>query len=255
MTVVAFSPDGKTIMTGCEDGRSGSGTRPPGRPRPTHAAIRRGRCRGFSPDGKSFVAGCDIGSARCGTWRPRTPLGQPFPHPGCISAVAFSPDGKTLLTGCEDGMARLWDVEKRTLRTVPPPPSRLGLCVAFSPDGKTVLTGSREDNTARLWDAATGMPLGPPIRTSSRSWPWPSAPTARLFLTGSYDDAARLFRNVPELPDDLERVATWVEVLTGLTLDAEPGHDPGPRQRGLAGASRTAGATRQPAGNGGRAEA
>ncbi len=49
------------------------------------------------------------------------------------------------------------------------------------------------------------------------------SPDGQSFLTGAYDHGARLFRNVPELPDDLERVATWVEVLTGLTLDAAKG--------------------------------
>ena len=37
--------------------------------------------------------------------------------------------------------------------------------VAFSPDGKTILTGSF-DKTARLWDAATGRPLGQPMEHS-----------------------------------------------------------------------------------------
>ena len=79
------------------------------------------------------------------------------------------------------------------------------------------------------------------------------SPDGKTFLTGGYDQG-RGSSDVPELPDDLERVATWVEVLTGLALDARQGHDPGPRQRGLAGAPRAAGATRRPAGNGGRAE-
>ena len=34
--------------------------------------------------------------------------------------------------------------------------------VAVSPDGRTVLTGSY-DTTARLWDASTGQPIGPPL--------------------------------------------------------------------------------------------
>ena len=49
------------------------------------------------------------------------------------------------------------------------------------------------------------------------------SPDGNSFLTGAHDHGARLFRKVPELPDDLDRVATWVEVLTGLTLDAGQG--------------------------------
>ena len=94
--------------------------------------------------------------------------------------------------------------------------------MAFSPDGKTVLTGSR-DQTARLWDAATGMPLGPAIPHPAQIVAVAFSPDGKSFLTGDSDQGARLFRKVPELPDDLDRVAAWVEVLTGLTLDAGQG--------------------------------
>ncbi len=33
----------------------------------------------------------------------------------------------------------------------------------FSPDGQRVVTAS-DDNTARLWDAANGKPLGEPMK-------------------------------------------------------------------------------------------
>ena len=39
------------------------------------------------------------------------------------------------------------------------------VAVAFSPDGKTILTGSW-DKTARLWDVATGRPIGQPMVNS-----------------------------------------------------------------------------------------
>ena len=57
--------------------------------------------------------------------------------------------------------AQLWDAEKAG---APPAPDRRPLLiggsfysVAYSPDGHTVLTGST-DQTAQLWDAATGKP-------------------------------------------------------------------------------------------------
>jgi tetratricopeptide (TPR) repeat protein len=89
--------------------------------------------------------------------------------------------------------------------------------VAYSPDGKTVLTGSW-DKTARLWDAATGQPLGLPMTHQGIVWAVAFSPDGKTILTGSLDSKARLW-DVSELPDNLERVATWVEVITGLRLD------------------------------------
>ena len=49
---------------------------------------------------------------------------------------------------------------------------------AFSPDGTRVVTAS-DDKTARVWDAATGKPLGEPMRHEGGGVTPPSAPTAR----------------------------------------------------------------------------
>jgi eukaryotic-like serine/threonine-protein kinase len=224
VTAVAFSPDGKTVVTGSQDKtirlwEAATGA-PAGPPLPQPGTVDAGA---FSPDGKAFVAAYDIGEARLwdvATW---TPSDRSFPHPGAVSAVAFSPDSKILLTGCEDNMARLWDVASRTLLVPPLPNQGWVFCVAFSPDGKTVLTGSREGKAARLWDVGTGMPLGPPFRHPSGVTAVAFSPDGKKLLTGSNDGKARVFRNVAQLPDDLERVANWVGVLTGLSLDATQG--------------------------------
>ena len=45
------------------------------------------------------------------------------------------------------------------------------------------------------------------------------SPDGKTVVTGSIDKTARLWDVAAALPDELERVATWVEVLTGLELD------------------------------------
>ena len=65
--------------------------------------------------------------------------------------------------------------------------------MAFGPDGKTFLTGSK-DGTARLWDATTGQPLGPPLsghRNRVRAVAF--SPDGKTLLTGSTDKTARLW--------------------------------------------------------------
>src|SRR5262249_25929636 len=63
---------------------------------------------------------------------------------------------------------------------------------AFSPDGKTVLTGS-QDNTARLWQAATGKPLGEALRHQGWVVAVAFSPDGKLALTGGADETARLW--------------------------------------------------------------
>ena len=63
--------------------------------------------------------------------------------------------------------------------------------VALSLDGKTALTGSY-DKAARLWETATGKPIGPPLQ--HQEWVVAVALSAdgKTALTGSDDNTARL---------------------------------------------------------------
>src|SRR5271157_2669704 len=64
--------------------------------------------------------------------------------------------------------------------------------VAFSPDGRLALTGG-VDQTARLWDVATGREIRRLEGHSDRVWSVAFSPDGRWALTGGRDDTARLW--------------------------------------------------------------
>ncbi len=217
---VAFSPDGKTVLTGSEDRTArfwnASTGQAVGRPM-THEHFVSAVA--FSPDGKTVLTGSLDTTARLWDSSTGQPIGAPIEHELQVSAVAFSPDGKTVLTGSRDKTARLWDASTGEPLGPPLPHQGPVSAVAFSPDGSTVLTASH-DKTARLWDRSTGRPLGPPL--THQDWVNAAAfsPDGKTVLTGCGDHTARLW-DVSVLPDDPERIASWIEVVTGLGLDRQ----------------------------------
>ena len=74
------------------------------------------------------------------------------------------------------------------------------LSAAFSPDGKRIVTASW-DKTARIWDAATGQPIGQPLK--GHDGPVNSAafsPDGKRIVTASADNAARVWDSATGQP-------------------------------------------------------
>lgn len=126
----------------------------------------------FSPDGRFVVTGeadYNDGPYRLRLWDAVTgkPVTDPVAHPPDIEEVRFSPDGKTVLamTGVRSSRSdREWLLHLRHADTLAPTGVTIPNCkeASYSPDGKTILTCGL-DGTARLWETATGKPVGRPL--------------------------------------------------------------------------------------------
>jgi WD40 repeat protein len=202
----AFSPDGKTVLTGGADRAARlwdvKTGKPVGEPLMHEQKVETVI---FSPDGKIIFTASHEGMAWLWDARTGKPLAEPIEiKAGSSSHAVFSPDSKTLLTGWQSNGARLW--EAGTGKPLGKFMEHLQTrSVAFSPDGATVLTAA-EDHTARLWDARTGEEartgeaFGLPLRHDSGVENAVYSSDGKSVLTSCIDGRVRLWQIVMERP-------------------------------------------------------
>jgi WD40 repeat protein len=108
---VAYSPDGRRIVSGGGDGSvrqwDAAKGQPIGAPLEGHkvgvASVA------YSPDGRRIVSGGGDGTVRQWDAASGQPIGAPLAgHKGGVASVAYSPDGQRIVSGGGDGMVRLW---------------------------------------------------------------------------------------------------------------------------------------------------
>jgi WD40 repeat protein len=214
---LAFSPDGKRLVCGGDDGAIWIlDTKKGGKLHQLNAAGEGIVCLASVPDGGAFVTGSLQGFLR--VWDPATGKERRRwqAHPQGFNAVAFAHDGKTLATAGRDGAIRLWEAGTgKDLRRL----SQFAFGVealCFSPDGKT-LAVSGSGLPAQFLDTATGKEINPlPVHRSEVIGLAYSA-DGKTLATGAQEVTIRLWETSTGKPlPPLEGGAGNTAVLTFL---------------------------------------
>ncbi len=186
----------------------------------------------FSPDGRWIATASKDATARVWDAATGKAITPPLKHASDVHRAAFSPEGKYVATVEINGILRVWTVAQGVAQLLweavgagsvevrfSPDGGRLVSCnylraelrdvktggriaqlahngavyhAVFSPDGQRVATTS-EDLTARVWDAATGAPITPPLKHAYVPHEVAFSPDGRFLATACSDGAARVW--------------------------------------------------------------
>jgi WD40 repeat protein len=164
----AFSPDGKTLVTGTGDSVTVINLT-------TGKEVVRFEVKdavfgalAVSPDSKTLAVGYAHGVRLYDLTQGKDAVARDTEHPDLyVMALCFSPDGKTLVSGTNVGKCIVWDIAaKKTQRQFHVARVKDSYSGAhypvFTPDGKTLAWTHDDDYRIHLTDVATGAELHRP---------------------------------------------------------------------------------------------
>jgi WD40 repeat protein/tRNA A-37 threonylcarbamoyl transferase component Bud32 len=202
VSILAVSPDGKTVLTQTRHKMVQRWETATGKPVGTPLRFEDFDSQlSLHTDGRTVLFENHERKVQCFDILTGKSLGPPMPGgPARGIAFAVSPDGRRALTITRLDTAQLWEVA--TGKPVGPPLRHTGgdsvNAVFFSPDGKTVVTAT-SDGKAYLWEAATGKPRGPslPHQPDWNAWSnrylWSPDGRALLTVSGRNSDTVQVW--------------------------------------------------------------
>ena len=154
MEAIAFSPDGKTLVSGAGDHsvRLWDLTKQPG------AVTLDGHQDwawdlAFSPNGRTVASASKDATVKIWDVVTGREL-MTLLHPLWVNGVTYSPDGTLIATACDDTLVRLWNPLTGEIVSNLGSHDSVAECVAFSPSGKLLASGSKHGEI-KLWETQT----------------------------------------------------------------------------------------------------
>jgi WD40 repeat protein/serine/threonine protein kinase len=234
---VAYSPDGKSFVTGDLDGKVTVRDAQTGEVRFQVPHGQYVLSVDYSPNGKQIATGSSDKTIQILDSSTGSAVGPPLKgHTDGVLTVRFSPDGRQLLSGSYDNTARLWDVATGTTLQEFKGHSWWVWAAEFSPDANRIVTAG-QDGKAIVWEKEPGanneerVTDHPPQQSRPSLLAPPSlykqftsfaghngavysarfSPNGKLVVTGGYDKLVMIWN-----PDDVRPIDI------GRRLDHEP---------------------------------
>ncbi len=171
---VAYSPDGKYVLSGSVGGIIDLWDISLGKSIRTVKVNSSVKALSFSSDGKYALSGGYDNSVRLWNAKNLTQVKKFVGHTGYgIWSVAFSPDGKYALSAGNDGQVKIWDLAAGTeLRPLAGHISGgvggYGASAKFFPNGKYVISAG--DASTRIWEVSSGEEVASMIAFEDGEW-------------------------------------------------------------------------------------
>jgi WD40 repeat protein len=201
---VAFSPDGRHVLTGSFDKTLKLWETATGKEIKTFAG-QAGHQQmvlsvAFSPDGRYVASGAADNTAKI--WD--SPLGvsqRDYVHADAVNAVALSPDGTRLAGAAKDSTVKIWNTAdgKQLFNLAGHAGPVLG--VAFSANGQLASCGG--DKTVRIWNATNGQAIGTLGAHATAVNAVVLAPGANAAFSAGDDGLIKIWNLPPKAPRNL----------------------------------------------------